>query len=536
MISTRLIAHAGLIERADGTGRLDYGRAFMLALVLVTGWRVLVLLFAAPELGPDETQYWHWSRDLAAGYYSKPPLIAWAIALTTALFGHAEWAVRLPAPIFQMGAAAFIFLTARQLYDDRAGLMAGLSWALMPGVSLSSTLIATDAPLMCFASIVLYCLARLSFPKNTDHVSPEAHSAAAPRLISGVGLGVSLGLAFLSKYAAVYLVAGLVLAIVTSPAARRALLSPYGALAAVVAMMIAAPNILWNANHDFQTLSHTVDNANWGGSYVHPLSMLSFLGAQFAVAGPILFALGLFACAHAVATGRQNGRARVLLGFIAPALVLVTVQAFLSRAHANWAAASYPALVILTAGWATRIDDARPRVWRALKASNILHLLLIGGFSAVIVSAGAADGLGLAGSFKRLRGWAEQGAAIRAQASGFDAIMSDDREIMGGLIYYARPLSGDEGHSGADETTQDFPDFVAWNSNGRIDYHYEAFSPFRPEAHGAVLYVTTNADAIAVQGRFGAIRPIGETTADLGAGRRRTLYLFALSEFLPSGP
>ena len=45
--------------------------------------RLFVLYFAKTDLFFDEAQYWWWSRDLAFGYFSKPPLIAWLIRLAT---------------------------------------------------------------------------------------------------------------------------------------------------------------------------------------------------------------------------------------------------------------------------------------------------------------------------------------------------------------------------------------------------------------------------------------------------------------------
>src|SRR5881392_138561 len=59
----------------------------------------LVLIAVHPAgLYPDEAQYWFWAQTPALGYYSKPPLIAWVIALTTGLFGESEFAIRLSAP------------------------------------------------------------------------------------------------------------------------------------------------------------------------------------------------------------------------------------------------------------------------------------------------------------------------------------------------------------------------------------------------------------------------------------------------------
>ena len=51
--------------------------------------RLFVLRASPLQLYPDEAQYWVWSRSLDLGYFSKPPLIAWIIWLTTAALGDA---------------------------------------------------------------------------------------------------------------------------------------------------------------------------------------------------------------------------------------------------------------------------------------------------------------------------------------------------------------------------------------------------------------------------------------------------------------
>ncbi|HTC18195.1 MAG TPA: glycosyltransferase family 39 protein, partial [Stellaceae bacterium] len=104
-------------------------------------------------LYPDEAQYWFWSRHLELGYYSKPPLVAWLIALTTAIFGNGEFGVRLSAPLLHALATGFVYLIGKRLYDRRVGFWAALAYASMPAVSLSAFLISTDAVLMpCWAA------------------------------------------------------------------------------------------------------------------------------------------------------------------------------------------------------------------------------------------------------------------------------------------------------------------------------------------------------------------------------------------------
>src|SRR5437868_9195461 len=83
----------------------------------------LVAIFTTPlQLYPDEAQYWLWSRTLDFGYYSKPPVIAWAIWATTAIGGDAEPWVRLSADLFQAGATFVVFPIGRRRYGPAAGL------------------------------------------------------------------------------------------------------------------------------------------------------------------------------------------------------------------------------------------------------------------------------------------------------------------------------------------------------------------------------------------------------------------------------
>lgn len=478
-------------------------RQFAAALLALTVARVVALAVGHPDLGPDEGQYWFWSKTPAFGYFSKPPMVAWSIAATTALFGDAEWAVRLSAPLYQAGAAAFIFLLARRLSNARVAFWAGVSWLTLPGVFLSSALITTDAPLIFFWCAALYFFFLLS-----------AAESGGDKRTTAVLFGAAIGLGMMSKYAMTYFVIGLALALAFSPARRRAIGLLNAGVAALVALIILAPNLAWNAANDFQTISHTAANADWSGDFGHPDRLFKFLADQFGVAGPIMLVLivlaALFGRRHA--GERDSDAMRTLLAFALPAIAVVSMQAFISRAHGNWAAVSYPSAIIMATIWAA----ARARAMTAAKASVILHSIVGIGFLLAFSSWPFAEAVGAGGFFKRLRGWQKQGAAIAEVSPPFDAIMSDDREETGELVYYARrgkPV-------------------VAWNSNNRTDSHFEAFHAFDPQRHRRVLYVTSNADALYIQGRFAAITPIGSVDADIGRGRTRRLFLFDVSEYV----
>jgi 4-amino-4-deoxy-L-arabinose transferase-like glycosyltransferase len=237
-------------------------QAFAVVAAAVVTVRVWALVVSPLDLHFDEAQYWVWSRTPDWGYFSKPPLIAWVIAATTAVFGNGEWAVRLAAPLLHASGAWAVFALARRAYGERAGFWAGTLWLTLPAVWLSSFVISTDAVLLPLWTIALYCFWRLK---------------EKPSFTWAALMGLSLVLGALAKYAIVFFPLCLGLAAVWTPSARRALLCWRGATAALVALAVLAPNLIWNAQHKFETVAHTASNANLGASLFHPSELFEFV-------------------------------------------------------------------------------------------------------------------------------------------------------------------------------------------------------------------------------------------------------------------
>src|SRR4051794_23644350 len=90
---------AGIVSKTSP----DYRYLAVLSIALVTVVRLLWLAVQPADLYPDEAQYWFWAQTPALGYYSKPPLVAWVIALTTGILGDSEFAIRIAAPLLHAG-------------------------------------------------------------------------------------------------------------------------------------------------------------------------------------------------------------------------------------------------------------------------------------------------------------------------------------------------------------------------------------------------------------------------------------------------
>lgn len=501
---------------------------FAAALLLVFGFTALrlLVLFATPlELYPDEAQYWAWAQAPAFGYVSKPPLVAWLIRLTTAIGGDAEPWVRLSAPLVHAGAALALQRVGARLYDGWTGFWASVLYMLMPGVQLSAGVITTDAPLFLFLALALWAY--------TAQLTAEP---GKPRLAWAAALGLALGLGFLSKYAAIYFVAGLVVHAALDREVRRRWGRAELALAAGLGVLLVLPNVAWNLAHGLATVGHTLANASWGGPLPSPAGRPDgpdvydfrdapgFLLSQFGVFGPVPFGV-LVAGGVMLARRRRLAPAdRLLLCFIVPPLLIVLVQAAISRANANWGAAAYGAGSVLVAAWLVR--------WRARRL--MAAALTIQGVAAALFLVAAtwpavADAMGLGNSFKRARGWSATTEAVIARAArmpGLQSIAVDQRFLFNAMAYYGRAYFDRPGSAR----------LVMWMRRPHAYTQAEATAPLDASVGREVLGASLDGVYLPEMLRdFASVTPQGSASVQLDPERRRSVDLFLGQGFRP-GP
>lgn len=486
-------------------------RAATLLLAGLTLIRLVALFSTSLELYPDEAQYWLWSRALDFGYYSKPPMIAWAIWVTTHLGGDAEPWVRLSAPLFQAGATLLVFAIARRLYSGGTALAAAALYALMPAVQLSSLVAATDAPLLFFLGLTIWGWTTLQTAQGRA------------RLFLAAGIGASLGLAFLSKYAAIYGVIGIGLHLAVSAPARTRW-SPLAILLAVAAFAaVLAPNVAWNAHHQFATLHHTIVNAAWGGRRLFNISeLLEFLAAQFGAFGPISFAV-LIAGGALLAWRKRLTQADILLiCFTLPPLLIVMVQAFVSRANANWSGASYLPGAILVAAWLIRW-----RAKRTLIVALAIQAVAAAVFVGCVMSPQLAEKLHAANSFKRAKGWSEATDMILERARsdpGLTAIAVNNRFLYYAISYYGR----------GQLKSPSVPPLRAWLLTGAPQNQAETTAPLTPANGARVLGVAyEGAWRDEMMADFTAVSGHEIASVYLDRGHKRRLDIFVGAGFKP---
>jgi 4-amino-4-deoxy-L-arabinose transferase-like glycosyltransferase len=472
-----------------------------LALLAICALRIMALKFNATDLFFDEAQYWTWGQEPAFGYYSKPPLIGWISTVTSALCGDSTFCTRLPSPLIHTATAALVYLIGNRLHGKTVGIWAALTFATLPGISLSSAILSTDVPLLFAWALALWGLVSLS---ETDDWWP------AVALAAGIGIGLN------AKYAMAFFVVSVAIYTAITPSARKWLTDPRLWVGIGLGVAAILPNMAWNLSHSFATFAHTADNAKWGGGLLNIGKGFEFIASQFGVFGPIMFAALIATVIRAWREGLPESD-RLLLAFTLPVLLLIIGQAFISRAHANWAAVAYVAGSILVPAVLLRQGSVG---W--LKASLAIHLAVIVLLSAGLAFAGRFTLPGTGDPFQRLVGWkaiADETEtllkAARAAGTPFRAVIADDRSVTAELLYYMRG-----------ETTP----ILAWRDGARPLDHYELTRPLTDPAQVPVLLVSTRRDTDHILSRFGRVAVAVEKRIPAGLGEPRTVRFISLSE------
>ena len=315
--------------------------------------KVIAIFYTNFDLFGDEAQYWVWSQTIDFGYYSKPPMLAWTIALFTFFFGDSFEALKLISLITYIFTSFVIFLLSYEIYPQKKiAVITAISFYLMPAVSFSSFLLSTDVVLIFFWSLSLLFLVKLR--KN-------------PNIFNFILLGFFLGSAFLAKYAAVYFLLSLILLCFFDKKLKKILLHNYLFLFVFIFtfILLLLPNIIWNINNGWITFYHTSENAALNRSNFNVTQGAEFLLSQVFMISPLAFLFLLFSYKKI----QINFETKFLLIFSMPVFFIVLAESILVRANANWAAVGLVSFSILLFNHCYNISK------KILLINNVCNLL-----------------------------------------------------------------------------------------------------------------------------------------------------------------
>ena len=412
---------------------------WLLALTTLILW---IIASGRWPLEAEEAQYWEWSRRLDWSYYSKGPMVAYLIALSTRLGGTAEFWVRLPALVLGIGLAGIAYFLARRIFQsERAGFLSVVLLSVMPLYAAGFMLMTTDTPLLFFWGLASLFLCRAVQRRSEG---------------SWYGAGMAFGLGLLSKYTMLMLLPCVLLWLWASPKLRPWLRRREPYEAALLGFLIFSPVLVWNARHGWVSSLHVLTQAGGGGirwTFASLLGGLEFLGAQVLLGGIFLFGLMVLTVVWAWREGIRQGRDDLLLlaCVSAPVFLFFQIWSFATKVQGNWAAPAYFTAAVAVAGWA----ETWPQWGDRRRATRRLNGLLLASIITpavvmpviVVLDLWAPFGLRVPTPLdlvsKRLRGWPELGQAVSEVKRGAARplfLVSDRYQIASELAFYV------EGH------------------------------------------------------------------------------------------
>ena len=410
--------------------RLNSMRWTLVALFLVHA-----VLGALLGLSVDEAHYALYAAHPALSYFDHPPMVGWV-----------QWPlVALDAPDFVLrwvpGALWLATMLCVRRISVRLACMQGVAPAPVVRWALGVLLLAPLLHLLGLGLLpdtLLMFWSALIFLKTLTLLDARAAQRTGPWLV----LGLTLGLAGLSKYTAIFTAAAVAICLLRAHgwALVRA---PRVWLALLLALGCVSPVLVWNMQNHWISFAYQASHGAGGGWHV--LNVLRFLVLQCLAYGPLL----LWGVGGAVVVWQSHSAARWTGMFFALPFGILAVLSGGGSSLPHWTA---PAWICL-APFAGMALAQRSALGRSLHLHSwvVLQVVACVALPALLLSAGMPFMEGRVASvessdppnpFADVHGWDGAGARARAlaRAHGVSAVAVQNWTLASRLGWYARPL------------------------------------------------------------------------------------------------
>jgi 4-amino-4-deoxy-L-arabinose transferase-like glycosyltransferase len=350
----------------------DFSEPRIVALTLAA-FVVLWMAFQTVALWPvdlrnDAAEAALWAQHFAFGY-KHPPMTAWLFGLWFAVFPRTDWAMHLNAVLLSAITLAIAWRTSRDALDKDKALFGLAALILIPLYTVKTAELNASTAMLPFwaAALLFYLRARKSL-------------GAWDSLLAGACASASM----LGKYWTVYLFAGMAVAAVTGPGARRFWLSPAPYLMAAGAALVIAPHLYWyvtqSGGTDYAFLRQSVMTTDSFGTALGK-SIAYLFGVVAYAAGPLVLLAVLRPSRAALADlvwPADDDRRQALILFVVPMLLPALVNLVSPyRLTPDWSLPNWTLLPIVLYGSRKIAVDADAVAGAGLLALAVTIVFLI---------------------------------------------------------------------------------------------------------------------------------------------------------------
>ncbi|MCH8032753.1 MAG: glycosyltransferase family 39 protein [Bacteroidetes bacterium] len=231
--------------------------------------------FFAYGIFRDELYYLACANRIQLGFVDHPPFSIYILSVWRSLFGDAMFVIRIVPAIITSATVFMIGLfTVRLGGGKTAIIISTVTFMLTPIFLGMNTIYSMNAFDFFFWITSAYFFLRIIQNNN-------------PKL--WIVLGVVLGLGLLNKTSVLWLGAGIFIGTIFTPL-RKDLKTKYPYIAALIALLIFSPFIIWNLTHDLAYLEFMRNAASrkYGG-----LTPISFILEQIIILNPLAILIWL---------------------------------------------------------------------------------------------------------------------------------------------------------------------------------------------------------------------------------------------------
>ncbi len=329
---------------------LKYVLAFSLVILL---GRLIIIPFSG--VMPQDAYYYMYSRHMSLSYFDHPAGVAVLLKIGTALLGDTAAAIKLTAFSTTLITLVVVYRLASLFISKQQALIFICVFACTPMLGILSWIVTPDVPLMlCWALAVLFI-----YKADTEN-TPIWWGLA----------GIFTGLAFDSKYTAVFILAGLFFYLIVKPDRWQRIFS-IGIFLYILAFAVTVlPVFIWNMENNWASIHfQTAQRIQQLSPSLNPRYTFAVMAIQLFLLLPWLF----YYFIKSLRSYKKNISHYFLVCFSFPMFILFIFISFFYWVKMNWMMPAFITGALL----AFQALSAKQVKWHMIAASIFFILFTI---------------------------------------------------------------------------------------------------------------------------------------------------------------